>query len=98
MTRKTDPQSKCSRRAPDTSGPSAAIPPPRADQSAIAFVRAGPDHNAVMSARVVGYASPAEIPPTTRATNSTVSEGAKPATSDAGTDRPIPRTIISLRP
>ncbi len=36
------------------SGPSSAIPPPRADQSAIDFVRPGPDHNAVISASVVG--------------------------------------------
>ena len=38
------------------------------------------------------------MPPTTRATNSTVSDGAKPATIDAGIDSTIPRTIISLRP
>ena len=30
------------------------MPPPSADQSAIDFVRAGPDHNAVISASVVG--------------------------------------------
>ena len=41
VTRKTEPQSKCSSSAPETSGPSAAIAPPSADQSAIAFVRAG---------------------------------------------------------
>ena len=65
---------------------------------AIDFVRAGPDQRAVINARVVGYASPAETPPTTRATNSTVSDGAKPATIEAGMDRLIPRTIMSLRP
>ncbi len=54
VTRKTDPQSKCSSRIPLTSGPSAAKPPPIADQSAIDFVRARPDHSAVMSASVVG--------------------------------------------
>ncbi len=74
------------------------MPPPRADQRAIDFVRPGPDHRAVISARVVGYAIPAEIPPTTRATKSTVSDGANPASRDAGMDRSIPRTIISLRP
>ena len=64
------------------------MPPPSADQSAIDFVRAGPDHNAVISASVVGYAMPAERPPTTRAAKSTVSDGAKPATSDAGIGQP----------
>ena len=54
VTRNTDPQSKCSSSAPDTSGPSAAMPPPSADQSAIAFVRDAPDQSAVISARVVG--------------------------------------------
>ena len=36
------------------SGPSAAIAPPMPDQSAIAFVRPGPDQSAVMRASVVG--------------------------------------------
>ena len=54
---------------PETSGPSAAIAPPSADQSAIDFVRPGPDHSAVISASVVGYAMPAASPPPTRATN-----------------------------
>ena len=35
-------------------GPSDAIAPPSADHSAIAFVRPGPDHSAVISASVVG--------------------------------------------
>ena len=52
--RNTDPHQKCSKRAPATSGPSAEMPPPNADQSAMDFVRAGPDHNAVISASVVG--------------------------------------------
>ena len=52
--RKTEPHSKCSSSAPESSGPSAAIAPPSADQSAIEFVRAGPDHSAVISASVVG--------------------------------------------
>ena len=54
VTRNTEPQLKCSSRAPEMSGPSSAIPPPRADQSAIDFVRPGPDHNAVINASVVG--------------------------------------------
>ena len=54
VTRKTDPQSKCSRSAPEINGPRSAIPPPRADQSAIAFVRPGPDQSAVIRASVVG--------------------------------------------
>ena len=42
MTKKTEPQSNCSSSAPETSGPSAEIPPPSADQSAIDLVRSGP--------------------------------------------------------
>jgi hypothetical protein len=76
VTRKTEPQSNCSRSAPETSGPRAAIAPPSADQSAIAFVRPGPNHSAVMSASVVGYAIPAARPPPTRAAKRTSSEGA----------------------
>ena len=54
VTRNTDPHTKCSRRKPDTSGPSAAIAPPSADHSAIERVRLGPDHRAAIMARVVG--------------------------------------------
>ena len=54
VTRKTDPHQNCSSRAPAMSGPSAAMPPPIADQSAIAFVRGWPAQSAVMSASVVG--------------------------------------------
>ena len=63
MTRKTEPQSKCSSRAPESSGPSEAIAPPIADQSAIELVRSSPDHSAVISASVVGKAMPAATPP-----------------------------------
>ncbi len=82
--RKTDPHSNSVSSAPATSGPSAAIAPPSADHSAIDFVRAGPDHSAVISASVVGYAMPAASPPPTRATNSTLvrrREGGEQATS-----------------
>ncbi len=55
VTRKTEPQSKCSSSAPETSGPSAEIAPPMPDHSAIAFVRGEPDaHSAVIRASVVG--------------------------------------------
>ena len=40
--RKTEPHRSCSSRPPAISGPSAAIAPPRADHSAIDFVRARP--------------------------------------------------------
>ena len=50
---------------------------------AIALVRAGPAHNAVMIASVVGNARPAETPPTIRARNSTSKFPANPATIDA---------------
>ena len=65
---------------------------------AMARVRGCPDHNAVMSARVVGNAMPAERPPTTRASASTSSVGAQAARTQAGIDSPIPRISISLRP
>ena len=42
VTRKTEPQEKCSSRKPETSGPSEAIAPPSADHSAIDFVRPAP--------------------------------------------------------
>ena len=96
--RKTDPQSNSVSNAPAASGPSAAIAPPRADHSAIDFVRDGPDQSAVISASVVGYAIPAASPPPTRATNSTSSEGAYAANSDIGIARAVPRTSIILRP
>ena len=54
VTMNTEPQSNPVSRAPESSGPSAAMAPPSADHSAIAFVRAGPAHNAVISASVVG--------------------------------------------
>src|SRR5215218_3511880 len=84
--RKTDPHENCSSSAPATSGPSEAIAPPSADHSAIDFVRPGPDHSAAISASVVGYAMPADNPPSTRAPNSTSSLGANEASRQAGTD------------
>ena len=98
MIRKTDPQSKLSSSAPATSGPSDAIAPPSADHSAIDFVRPGPDHSAAISASVVGYAMPADSPPSTRAPNSTSSLGAKAASRHAGTDSAMPSSNSSLRP
>jgi hypothetical protein len=47
---------------PEQSGPSAAIAPPVAAQSAIDLVRAGPDQSAAIKASVVGYAIPAAKP------------------------------------
>ena len=52
--RKTEPHQKCSSRSPESRGPRAAMAPPMPDQSAIDFVRAGPDQSAVISASVVG--------------------------------------------
>ena len=54
VSRKTEPHAWCSSSAPDSSGPSAEIAPPRPDHSAIERVRAGPDHSAVINASVVG--------------------------------------------
>ena len=96
--RKTDPHQKCSSSKPESSGPSAAMAPPSADHSAIDFVRPGPDHSAVISARVVGYAMPAASPPQTRAANRTSSDGAYAASSEAGIASAVPRTSMSLRP
>ncbi len=98
VTRKTEPQSWLSSSAPATIGPSADIAPPIADQSAIAFVRSAPDQSAVISASVVGNAMPAARPPRTRATNSTSTDGAKPASSEAGIVSAIPSTTMRLRP
>jgi hypothetical protein len=72
--------------------------PPMPDQRAIDFVRPGPDQRAVISARVVGYAMPAAIPPPMRATMRTVSDGAQAARADAGIASTVPATSISLRP
>ena len=53
--RNTELQSKPVSSAPASSGPSAAIAPPRPDHSAIERVRPGPGtHSAVISASVVG--------------------------------------------
>ena len=84
VSRKTEPHQKCSSRKPESSGPSEAIAPPRPDQSAIDFVRPGPDQSAVISASVVGYAMPAARPPPRRATKSTVSVGAQAASRHMG--------------
>src|SRR5262249_38156442 len=99
VTRNTEPHQKCSSSPPATSGPSAAIAPPNADHSAIAFVRASPGaHSAVMSARVVGYAIPADSPPMKRARTSTPMLGAYAARRHAGTESTTPLTHIVLRP
>ena len=98
MTKKTESQSNWVSSAPETSGPSAEIPPPSADQSAIALVRSGPLQSAVISARVVGKAIPAASPPTSRAKKRTSIEGAKPAASEAGIARAVPANSICLRP
>ncbi len=80
------------------SGPSEEIPPPMPDHNAIERVRAGPDHSAVISARVVGKAMPAENPPSRRPAISMPIEPAKAASRQAGIDRAMPRISISLRP
>ena len=54
MIRKTEPHQKCSSSQPATSGPSEAMAPPSADHRAIDLVRPGPDHSAVINAKVVG--------------------------------------------
>ena len=96
--KKTEPQAKCSSRAPESSGPSEAIAPPIADHRAIDLVRAAPDHSAVISASVVGKAMPAATPPSRRATKRTPIEGANPASREAGIESPMPSSSISLRP
>ena len=98
VTRKTEPQSNCSSRAPEISGPSEAIAPPIADQRAIERVRAAPDQSAVISASVVGKAMPAEMPPSTRAAKRIPIEGAKAASREAGIESPMPSSSIILRP
>ena len=98
MRRKTDPHQKCSSSRPESNGPRAEIAPPSADQSAIDFVRAGPDQSAVISASVVGYAMPAASPPRSRATNRIVSVGAYAASRLAGIASAVPTINMSFRP
>ena len=98
VSRNTDPHQNSSSRAPAVSGPSAEIPPPSADQRAIDFVRAGPDHSAVIRASVVGYAMPAASPPSTRAPISTSTDGAQAASRHAGTERTTPEQQHHLAP
>ena len=52
----------------------------------------------MISARVVGNAIPADNPPPSRATNSTVSLGAYAASSANGIANAVPRISMSLRP
>src|SRR5271166_3173519 len=52
--RKTEPHQQCCRSQPEISGPNEHMAPPMPDHRAMDFVRVGPDHNAVMNARVVG--------------------------------------------
>ena len=68
------------------------------DHSAIAFVRAGPDHSAVISASVVGKAIPAASPPKMRAPIRIPTLEAVAARIDAGIESSVPSTSISLRP
>ncbi len=68
------------------------------DHSAIAFVRPGPDHSAVISASVVGKAIPAARPPKIRAPTSTPTLEAVAARIAAGIESAVPSTSISLRP
>src|SRR5271166_680976 len=72
--KKTEPHQKCNKSQPEIIGPSEEMAPPVPDHSAIDFVRAGPDHSAVMNARVVGKAIPAERPPRRRATTNSASK------------------------
>ena len=98
VTTKTDPHANCSRSRPAINGPSEAIAPPVADQSAMECVRAGPDQRAAIIASVVGYAMPAERPPRSRAPIRTSMLGANAASRQAGTDNATPVRSISFRP
>ena len=96
--RNTDPQSNFRSSAPASRGPSAADAPPIPDHNAIDLVLPGPDQSAVISARVVGKAMPAAIPPPTRARKSMSAEGANAASSEKGIASAVPSTSIFLRP
>jgi hypothetical protein len=98
VTRNTEPHQKWTSSPPAMSGPSDEIAPPVPDHRAIDFVRAGPDHNAVINASVVGYAIPADSPPSRRAPIRTSADDAQAAIRQAGTDRTTPRISIILRP
>jgi hypothetical protein len=98
VTRKTEPHQNRSRSHPESSGPREAIAPPMPDHNAIERVRAGPDHSAVISASVVGYAIPADTPPRMRAITKIVSLGEYAARRQVGTESIAPRISIILRP
>ena len=76
MIRKHEPHQNQCRARPARNGPRAATDPPTADHRAMACVRRGPVHSAVISASVVGKAIPAATPPSTRATMRTPTSGA----------------------
>ena len=96
--RKHEPHQNLLRTSPESKGPSAAIEPPTADHAAIDLTRAGPDHSAVISARVVGKAMPAATPPRTRAPMRKVMFGAHAAAIEVGMARVVPSRSMPFRP
>ena len=98
VSRNTEPHQKCSSRIPEQSGPSARSRRRSQPTARSRFVRAAPDHSAVISASVVGYAMPAASPPRMRATIRTYSFGAHAARQSAGIVSSIPPISSSFRP
>ena len=99
VTRKTEPQSKCSSSAPDDERPErgdrAAERRPERDR----LRPAGPDHSAVISASVVGYAMPAREPADDTGDEQHLVRGREAGQErQAGIESAMPRTSISLRP
>lgn len=92
------PHHRYSTMAPASSGPIAETAPPIADHSAMALVRAAPDHSAVIKASVVGYAIPAATPPAMRARFRISIDGAKAASTPVGSERMMPSRSMRRRP
>ena len=84
--------------APASRGDIADIAAPSADHNAIARVRAVPNHNAEISASVVGYAMPAAKPPSSRDSASTSTFGARADITAAGMPAIKPMSNMFLRP
>ena len=97
-TKKMEFQAKRVSSSPESSGPQALMAPPTAAHSAIDLVLAGPVHRAAISARQVGKAMPAAMPPKIRAPIRISMVGAKAASSAAGMASTTPVSSSSLRP
>ena len=99
LTRKIDDQPKCARRAPDSSGPTAAPAPLAPDQMAKAVVRsAGRRKRTETSASVDGVSRAAPTPVRARAATSMTVPRERAATTEQAPNRATPVVKVRLRP